>query len=590
MSEKEFLLLRYLYEHMTGVVMLHDIAEELKISLEDLNPIVCNLQEKEYINESFEILSKGVEALSPYKVKNAIILAAGMSTRFVPVSYELPKGLISVKGEVMTERLIRQLTEAGIGEIVLVVGYMMEKFLYLRQKYGVKIVVNNEYNIKNTHSSIYAARDYLSNTYIVCADNYYPQNMFHAYEYRAFYCSIYLPGISHVERAFTFDDDGLITDTNKPSHDQWIMYGHAFYSQDFTDHFKPILESYYGRPGIEYMYWETIYAENVQQLPMWVHQCTSEDILEFDSMDELKVFDPEYIVNNRVKVFENICRVLCCAYSDISDIQPIKQGLNNRSFKFTCNGKSYIYRHPGANAANIIDRQKEARALHVAKRIGVDDTLVYIDETEGWKISSFVVTTEEFSFDKISHVNLLADALKKIHLSNMQVGFTFDYRAEADKLLEIEKFIDPMIYKSLQVIKMDMQPIFKYLDAHPWQKTLCHNDLYSPNILLNGDNLSLIDWEFSGDNDIGYDLCKLFAGQSQFIPFDEIDVLMHGYYERPLTLDEKLHLFACAAIIYYYWYIWGVYGSRNNADVSSYMIAWHDKMEYYRNETIEHLQ
>ena len=163
----------------------------------------------------------------------------------------------------MTERLIRQLQEAGVSEIVLVVGYMMEKFFYLRDKFGVKLVVNNEFSVKNTHSSIYAARDYLSNTYIVCSDNYYPKNMFHQYEYRAFYCSVYLPGTSYVERAFTFADNGLIVDTNKPSQDQWIMYGHAYYSQDFTDRFKPILESYYGRPGIEYMYWETIYAENV---------------------------------------------------------------------------------------------------------------------------------------------------------------------------------------------------------------------------------------------------------------------------------------------------------------------------------------
>ena len=58
--------------------------------------------------------------MEPFRVKNAIILAAGMSTRFEPVSYELPKGLIAVKGEVMTERLIRQLQEAGVREIVIV--------------------------------------------------------------------------------------------------------------------------------------------------------------------------------------------------------------------------------------------------------------------------------------------------------------------------------------------------------------------------------------------------------------------------------------------------------------------------------------
>ena len=56
------------------------------------------------------------------KVDNAIILAAGVSSRFAPISYERPKALIEVKGEVLIERQIRQLKEAGIPEIYVVTG------------------------------------------------------------------------------------------------------------------------------------------------------------------------------------------------------------------------------------------------------------------------------------------------------------------------------------------------------------------------------------------------------------------------------------------------------------------------------------
>ena len=65
-----------------------------------------------------------------YKVDNAIIMAAGTSSRFVPLSYELPKALITVKGEVLIERQIRQLKEAGINEIVVVTGYKKELFYF----------------------------------------------------------------------------------------------------------------------------------------------------------------------------------------------------------------------------------------------------------------------------------------------------------------------------------------------------------------------------------------------------------------------------------------------------------------------------
>ena len=68
-------------------------------------------------------------------MKNAIILAAGKSSKFAPFTYEKPKGLFCVKGEILIERQIEQLQNAGIKDIYIVVGYMKEKFFYLEQKY-----------------------------------------------------------------------------------------------------------------------------------------------------------------------------------------------------------------------------------------------------------------------------------------------------------------------------------------------------------------------------------------------------------------------------------------------------------------------
>ena len=59
---------------------------------------------------------------------NAIILAAGMASRFVPLSEERPKGLLEVRGEILIERQIRQLKEAGISDITIVVGFKAEQF------------------------------------------------------------------------------------------------------------------------------------------------------------------------------------------------------------------------------------------------------------------------------------------------------------------------------------------------------------------------------------------------------------------------------------------------------------------------------
>ena len=66
-------------------------------------------------------------------MKNAIILAAGKSNRFAPFTYEKPKGLFTVRSEVLIERQIEQLISAGIEEIAVVIGFMKELIYEERQ-------------------------------------------------------------------------------------------------------------------------------------------------------------------------------------------------------------------------------------------------------------------------------------------------------------------------------------------------------------------------------------------------------------------------------------------------------------------------
>ena len=66
---------------------------------------------------------------------NAIIIAAGMGTRLNPLTLSTPKPLIKIFGKPMIEKNIEYLLQEGIEEIVIVTGYMKDKFEYLRDKY-----------------------------------------------------------------------------------------------------------------------------------------------------------------------------------------------------------------------------------------------------------------------------------------------------------------------------------------------------------------------------------------------------------------------------------------------------------------------
>ena len=93
-------------------------------------------------------------------------MAAGMSSRFVPLSLEKPKGLLVVKNEVLIERQIEQLLEAGIEDIIVVLGYKKEAFFYLQEKYNIQFIINPEFNTKNNIHTLYLAQKHIGNTYI----------------------------------------------------------------------------------------------------------------------------------------------------------------------------------------------------------------------------------------------------------------------------------------------------------------------------------------------------------------------------------------------------------------------------------------
>lgn len=125
---------------------------------------------------------------------NAIIMAAGMSARFAPLSFERPKGLLRVKGEVLVERQIRQLQEAGVTDITLVVGYKAEMFSYLKEKMGVEIVMNVDYYRYNNISSLMRVVDKIDNTFICSSDNYFSKNVFLEKPNEAYYAAVYQEG------------------------------------------------------------------------------------------------------------------------------------------------------------------------------------------------------------------------------------------------------------------------------------------------------------------------------------------------------------------------------------------------------------
>ena len=270
-------------------------------------------------------------------------MAAGTSSRFVPLSAECPKGLVEVKGEVLIELQIRQLIGAGITDISLVVGYKADMFDYLRGKYGVKIVLNEDFARYNNTSSLIRVIDKLNNTFVCSSDNYFPENVFLKDSEDSYYSTLYAEGDTN-EYCVTANADDYITDVRVGGRDAWYMVGHVFFNQEFSEAFRRIMIEEYKKDTTKQGYWEDLYIRYIAQLPkMKINRYKKGEIQEFDSLDELRMFDSSYIENTRSSVIKSICKTLEIQESSVHGFKNIKHNGNYLHFQFKVGDITYEY-------------------------------------------------------------------------------------------------------------------------------------------------------------------------------------------------------------------------------------------------------
>lgn len=279
------------------------------------------------------------------KKRNAIIMAAGTSSRFVPLSAECPKGLLEVKGEILIERQIRQLCEAGISDITVVTGYKASSFEYLRDKFGVDIVYNEDYNRYNNTSSMIRVLDRLSNTFVCSSDNYFPDNVFLDNPGYSYYSALYANGVTG-EYCLDTDDDDSINSVSVGGADSWYMIGHVFFSEEFSRRFAELLRREYEKEETRQGYWEDVYIRFIDILPkMKIRRYKDSEIKEFDTLDELRCFDVSYIDDTRSTVIKDIARELGCNESGLTCF--IKEGHLGSHLQFTFMKGGQPYRYNG---------------------------------------------------------------------------------------------------------------------------------------------------------------------------------------------------------------------------------------------------
>jgi len=127
---------------------------------------------EEFMSRQSKIISERRPHWGPCSpVRKAIILAAGIGSRLEPLTEHIPKCLAPINGVPILTNMLTHLSDSGVEETVIVVGYLKEKIYDLIgtsfNRMKVSYIESDRYATTNNIYSLWLAREHLTEDIIL---------------------------------------------------------------------------------------------------------------------------------------------------------------------------------------------------------------------------------------------------------------------------------------------------------------------------------------------------------------------------------------------------------------------------------------
>lgn len=550
------------------------LAEVSGHSLGVVNRSIKNLIKEGYLDEQIRPTEKANSELREKAPKNAIILAAGFGLRMVPINTETSKGLLEVNGEALIERTIKQLHEVGIRKIYVVVGFMKEQYEYLIDEYGVELIVNPDYILKNNLHSMKLAIDYLSNSYVIPCDIWCDRNPYHKHELYSWYMVSDLVDNESSVRVNRKMELVSIPDSVGGN----AMIGIAYILEEQAVILRKRIDELCKDSRNDGVFWEEA-LYNKDRMIVQARVVHSADVVEINTFEQLRELDSN---SNQLKsdALAVISKNLKTSQDKIVDITVLKKGMTNRSFLFTCRGKKYIMRIPGEGTDQLINRREEASVYQTINGRYICDDIIYINPENGYKITEFLDGARVCDPRNVDDLKRCMEKLREFHSLELKVNHEFDIFGQIEFYQTLWNGT-PSAYKDYEKTKEKVFSLKSYIEKHIEKKVLTHIDAVPDNFLFIGDDIRLIDWEYAGMQDPHVDIA-MFCIYSLYNK-EQVDCLINFYFEGKCSDETRIKIYCYIAVCGLLWSNWCEYKRHLGVEFGEYSLRqYRFAKDYYR--------
>jgi len=240
-------------------------------------------------------------------------------------------------------------------------------------------------------------------------------------------------------------------------------------------------------------------------------------------------------------------------------------GLTNVVYRVRTPDGDYVLRVAGAGTEEFIDREVEEHNSRAAAASGVAPEVIYFDTSDGLMLLPYIdgTTMSPESFRATSGApERAARAFRRLHWSGETFRFRFELFSMIDEYLGVLDRLGATLPDGYHDVVREAESVREVLDARPAELAPCHCDPLCENFLDTGDEMWIVDWEYSGMNDPLWDLGDLSveAGLDE----DADREMMEAYCDGPVPDATYGRMVVYKAMCDLLWTLWGLIQHAND--------------------------